>query len=282
MPNKNQQSAADIKQLQIYFYKFVSKTIKTKSDMARVIAPFKITGTIDELNFYIDQNKVNRVREKGKTGVSSEEFKRNPIFEKVKKHSKEFGRAVKYAQGFRATAYHFFNRAKDGSFAGRANKLMFEIIEEDATNQHGERTLENGLLSPDTNKYFEGFEGNKLRPLNNVLKAAWSWEETTSLLTINNFNPKTSIDWPENAQQVHLAIARSNWNYTESKFTTHFSEEIILQKEEATTNLQLQTSIPPSNHLQLLYLFIGFSTQERKKTKELKRSNNTVTIIWSK
>jgi hypothetical protein len=250
--------------------------------MAIVKAPFQIIGTIADINFYVDQNKVNIARTKGKTGVSSEEFKRNPIFEKVKNHGKEFGRATKKAQSFRATAYHFFNRAKDGSFAGRANKLMLEIIEEDNTNRHGERTIENGLLSTDTRKYFEGFEGNKLRPINNVLKTTWSWEETSSLFTINNFNPKTSINWPENAQQVHLAIARSNWNYEESKFTTEFSEEIIFQKEEETTNLQLQTIIPPGNHIQLTYLFIGFSIQERKKTKELKRSNNTVTIIWSK
>ena len=58
--------------------------------MAKVIAPFKIVGTLDDLVFYIDQEKENRVKTKGKTGVTSEEFKRNPIFNKVKNHSKEF------------------------------------------------------------------------------------------------------------------------------------------------------------------------------------------------
>lgn len=263
------------------FYSFVSKNTQSIT-MAKIKAPFQIIGTIADINFYVDQNKTNLARTKGKTGVSSEEFKRNPIFEKVKNHGKEFGRAVKKAQSFRATAYHFFNRAKDGSFAGRANKLMLEIIEEDNINQQGERTIENGLLSPETPKYFEGFEGNKLRPLNKVLKATWSWDQENSQLTIENFNPKTAINWPEKAEQVHLAIARSNWDYQENKFTTEFSEEIILKKEDEITIIKLQTNIPEGNHLQLLYLFIGFSIQDRKKTKELKRSNNTVTIIWSK
>jgi hypothetical protein len=249
--------------------------------MAKVIAPFKIVGTLDDLNFYLDQNNENLVRTKGKTGVTSEEFKRNPIFTKVKNHGKEFGRAVKKAQSFRAIAMYFNQRAKDGSFAGRANKLMLDIINEDTTNPHGERTLENGMQSPGSKEYFIGFEGNKLRPLSKVLKTTWTWNETTSQLTIDNFNPKTNISWPEEAHQVHIAIARANWNYEENKFTTDHSEEIVLGKEESPTNITLQTKIPEGNHVQLLFLFLGFSFQDRKKIKELKRIHNTVSIIWS-
>jgi hypothetical protein len=250
--------------------------------MAKVTAPFQIVGILNDINFYIDQYGNNIARENGKTGVSSEEFARNPIFNKAKNHAKEFGRASKKAQSFRAIAYAFFNRAKDGSFAGRANKLMFEIIEEDTINPNGERIFENGIQTQEAKTYPIGFEGNKLRPLNKVLKTNWQWKEESSQLTIENFNPKTDIEWPENADLVHLAIARANWNYEENKFTTLFSEELLFPKEEKTTKLQLQTNIPPGNHLQLVYMFIGFSIQERKKTKELKRCNNTVSIIWSK
>ncbi len=250
--------------------------------MAKVIAPFKIVGTLDDLNFYLDENNQNLVRTKGKTGVTSEEFNRNPIFTKVKNHGKEFGRAVKKAQSFRAIAMYFNKRAKDGSFAGRANKLMLDIIKEDTINPHGERTMENGMQCPDSITYFVGFEGNKLRPISKVLKTKWNWNETKSQLSIINFNPKTHVDWPMEAQQVHLAIARANWNYEENKFTTEHSEEIIVKKEDSPTNIMLQTNIPSDNQLQLLFIFIGFSIQDRKKTKELKRSNNTISIIWSK
>lgn len=253
--------------------------------MAKVIAPFKIVGTLDDLNFYIDQNNENIVRTKGKTGVTSEEFKRNPIFTKVKNHGKEFGRAVKKAQSFRMIAHYFNNRAKDGSFAGRANKLMLEIINEDTGNPHGERTLESGMKAPDSKEYFIGFEGNKLRPVNKVLKTAWTWEEKTSQLTFNNFNPKKYIDWPEESQNVHIAIALTNWDYVEGKFETHYSQEVIVQKEAEIQTIILPTETPEQqteNNIQLLYLFIGFSIQHRKKTKELKRINNTVSIIWSK
>lgn len=253
--------------------------------MAKVIAPFKIVGTLDDLNFYIDQNKENIVRTKGKTGVTSEEFKRNPIFTKVKNHGKEFGRAVKKAQSFRMIAHYFNNRAKDGSFAGRANKLMLDIIQEDTSKPQGERTFEKGIENPETRSYFTGFEGNKLRSLNKVLKTNWVWDENYNTLTIENFNPEASIDWPEKANNVHLAIARSNWNYIDNKFETRYSQEIVIQKEEETQTIKITTENrepKTENNIQLLYFFIGFSIQDRKKTKELKRANNTVTIIWSK
>ena len=252
--------------------------------MAKVIAPFKIVGTLDDLNFYVDQNNENIVRRKGKTGVTSEEFKRNPVFDNVRNHGKEFGRAVKKAQCFRRIAHYFYDRAKDGSFAGRANKLMLEIIKEDTSNRSGERTFENGILVPDAITYFIGFEGNKTRPLINVLNIPWDWSDTLRQLTLNNFNPKTNIDWPDQAQQVHLAIAHARWNYEAGNFETDYSLEIVLQKEEEAQTIKFTTDCQASdteNTIQLVFLFIGFSIQERKKTKELKRINNTVSIIWS-
>lgn len=249
--------------------------------MAKVIAPFKIVGSLDDLTFYIDQQGQNRVREKGKTGVSKETFQSNPVFDKVKEHSREFSRAIDKAKTFRAMAYPFFNRAKDGSFAGRANKLMFEIIAEDKVNPHGERTFENGIQSNEAKTYPIGFEGNSLRPLHKVLKAKWNWNETSSTFTIKNFNPKTDINWPEEATHIHLALCRANWDYANNEYDVEFSKEIILDNEDMQSHLQLTTKIPKGNQLQLTYLFIGFSTKVRNKTKELKRSNNTTTILWS-
>lgn len=253
--------------------------------MAKVIAPFKIVGTLDDLNFYVDQNNENIVRKKGKTGVTSEEFKGNPVFAAVRNHGKEFGRAVKKAQSFRRIAHYFNDRAKDGSFAGRSNKLMLEIIHEDTRNRSGERTFENGILASDAITYFVGFEGNKTRPLNKIFKGIWDWSTTERQLTLHNFDPRTNIDWPDQSQQVHFGIAHAHWNYVDGSFETYYSREVVIQKEEETQTIKITTDYQGSdaeNTIQLVFLFIGFSMQERKKTKELKRINNTISIIWSK
>lgn len=251
--------------------------------MDKVIAPFKIVGTIDDLTFYLDQEKNNLVKTKGKSGITSKQFYENPIFTKVRNYGKEFGICSLKSHHFRAVAVAFNNRAKDGSFAGRSIKLMLEIKNEDTINEHGYRTVEDGLKSEEAKTYFIGFEGNKTRTLPKVLKTKWIWNDQLNQLTINKFNPKKHIFWPETeCDNVHIAIACANWNFIENKFTTEYSEEIILNKEEKPTNILLETKQPEGNDLKLVFLFIGFSIQERKKVKELPRINNTVSIIWSK
>lgn len=251
--------------------------------MAKVIAPFKIVGTLDNLTFYLDQEKNNLVKTKGKSGITSKQFHENPIFTKAKNHGKEFGKCSKKSQNFRAIAFRYNKRAKDGSYAGRANKLMLEIMNEDTINEHGYRTVEEGLKSEEARTYFIGFEGNKTRTLPKVLKTKWIWNDQLNQLSINKFNPKKHIIWPETeCDNIHVAIASANWNFIENKFTTEYSEEIILNKEEKPTNILLETKQPEGNDLKLVFLFIGFSIQERKKVKELPRINNTVSIIWSK
>ena len=257
--------------------------------MAKVIAPFKIVGTLNDLTFYLDQQNNNLVKTKGNPGITREQFLTNPIFTKVRNHSIEFGSCTKKAQSFRSTALQFFKRAKDGSFAGRANKLMLEILKEDTTNPNGSRSVEKGMENPDSAEYFIGFEGNKMRPLHKILKTKYIWNEETNQFTIKSFNPKKHIDWPEKADNIHIATAYTIWNFNQKKFETHYSQEIIINKEEDIQNIaltiekkELSKILDPEHTIELAYCFIGFSIQERKKTKELKRAFNTLTIIHSK
>ena len=81
---------------------------------------------------------------------------------------------------------------------------MLEIIQEDTGNPAGERTFDKGMENQEAKEFFLGFEGNKLRPLNKVLKTNWIWDENKNSLTIENFNPETHIDWPEKADKAYL------------------------------------------------------------------------------
>jgi len=249
--------------------------------MARVIAPFQIIGSIESLTFWVDKEKKNFVKKKGKVGITKEQFRDNPIFDRIRNQSSEFGRCAIKSRIFRKLAHYFNERAKDGSFSGRSNRLMLDVVSEDQTNPIGLRTVEKGMESEDAKDYFIGFEGNKVRPLKKVLKTKWNWNASENILTINKFNPKKHIEWPEDeAEFVSIAFARTNWNYIDNTFTTEYSNEIIINKEEKPLDIKLETKIPTGNHLQLTFLFIGFSIKHRKTTKELKRSNNTVSIIW--
>ncbi|MEZ4838754.1 hypothetical protein [Flavobacterium sp.] len=246
--------------------------------MAIVSAPYTITGTLGDLIFYVDQDNVNRVKTKGNPGITKEQFKTNPIFDPIKKHGKEFGQAAKKSRIFRFLANRFFMRAKDVSTAGRANKLLFEVLEEDTANERGMRTVENGLNTKEGVNLLVGYEGNRSRPLYKTLKKRGEWNPKTETFHLPNLSIIDDIEWPENASKVHLAVAQSNWDYINDTFETAYSEEVVYDKEDKTIDITLKPEKLKGDKLVLLFVFIGFSENYKKKIRPLKRSFNSVII----
>jgi hypothetical protein len=249
--------------------------------MAKVIAPFKITGTLDDINFVLMPDGKNYARMKGKTGVTSEQFKNNPVFDTIRNQGSEFGHCVKKSALFRQIAQDFNKLSKEVSFAGRVNKLLFEILEEDSTQPRGHRTLLEGLKTSEGKELLLGFESNKLRPLPKVLKIKEQWNRDNQTLKLIHFVPQKHLDWPEEATHVQLAIAMANWDFEKETFDTCYCEKIMLSKESEKQTVLLKTEIPKGDQLHLTFFFIGFAKQDRKKLKLLHRKNNTTTIIAS-
>ncbi len=248
--------------------------------MAKVIAPFKIQGSIEDLNFVVNADGTNYVRIKSKTGVTKEEFKNNPIFDRIRNQGKEMGYCVKKARTFRLLAKQFFDKAKEVSSAGRLNQLLLEILSEDTINPKGERTLEEGLKSMYLDEILLGFEANKLRPLQKVLLKKGNHTPEEGTLSWNNFSPESHIQWPlEEATHVKLQIANTHWDVTNDTFETYYSNQITLEKNTTKKNLLLTCEIPKENKLRITFLFIGFVTKQRSTYKDLHRKHNTTTLI---
>ena len=247
--------------------------------MAKVIAPFKISGTLDDLNFYTTNDGNNYVRMKGKTGITKEEFKNNPVFDPIREHGKEWGYCSKKGRSFRQMAALLFQKAKDGSFAGRSIKLLREILEEDNTNPKGSRTLEEGFKSRHIPEILLGFEGNRNRPLHQVLKTDFKYTPEANTLQIQDFNPESHLAWPmEEATHVQLQMATADWNPTDECSATSYSQELILEKTHNAT-ITLYTEIPKGNNWKITFLYIGFLNQQRRKTHPLHRKYNTASLV---
>ncbi|MFV8271545.1 hypothetical protein ACNQGP_16640 [Flavobacterium sp. GT2N3] len=249
--------------------------------MAKVTAPFLIKGTIDDINFVVTADGKNYARMRGKTGITAEEFKNNPIFDRIRNQGIEFGQCVKKAAVFRQLAERFNSLAKDGSVAGRTNKLLLEILQEDATNPQGKRTLTEGLKTSEGRECLLLFESNKLRPLRKVLKIKERYNTENQTLTFNNFFAKENLDWPEEATHVHLETATTNWDFENDTFQTFYSTALILNKEAEKQTIKITTEKLLGNQLHLTFLFIGFLKQNRKKQIFLHRKYNTATVIAS-
>ena len=246
--------------------------------MAKIIAPFEIKGTFDDLNFVVTDG-INYVRTKGKTGITSKQFKENPIFDNIRNQGQEFGHCSKKAALFRQLVAPFNKNAKDGSVAGRTNKMLFEILQEDDTHIKGKRTLAEGLKTEEGKATLLFFESNKLRPLHHVLKRKEPYNLENQSLTWTDFSAENDLDWPEEATHVQLATATANWDFENETFDTCYSPDLILDKYAESQTITLTTNKPKGNKLHLTFLFIGFIKQERRKQKLLHRKNNTTTII---
>jgi hypothetical protein len=246
--------------------------------MAKIIAPFQIKGTLDDLNFVVTDG-INYVRTKGKTGITSEQFKENPIFDSIRNQGQEFGHCSKKAALFRQLAAPFNKNAKDGSVAGRTNKLLFEILQEDSNNPKGKRTLAEGLKTEEGKEALLFFESNKLRPLRQVLKKRETYNPNNQTLTWTDFSTEEDLNWPEEATHVQLASATANWDFENETFETCYSQDIILVKNTERQTITITTDKPKGDNLHLTFLFVGFIKQDRKKQKLLHRKNNTATII---
>lgn len=246
--------------------------------MAKVIAPFIISGTLDDLNF-MDTTEGNLVREKREDYMTSAEFMANPIYDPIRAHGKEMGYCALKSRMFRQLAVQLYTKSKEMSFAGRANQILFEIIEEDAVHPKGHRTLEQGMQSPFLNEIILSFEGNKHRPLSKVLLLPFVVNTEERIISLANFNAKEHLEWPAEATHVHLAMATASWDYVNDAFDTCYSEEIIVERDSQTQSLSLSTAKPKEHRISLTYLYIGFAKKVRRKYKLLHRRENTVSII---
>ena len=246
--------------------------------MAKVKAPFKISGTLGDITF-VDTTEGNIAKEKREKFMTSEEFMANPIYDPIREHGKEMGYCAKKSRLFRLLAVNFYKKSKDVSFAGRANQILFEILEEDTINPKGQRSLSEGMKSPFLDEIILGFEGNKQKPLKKVLKTKYTHSPEERSVKITDFIAMEHLDWPEEATHVHLAMAKANWDFTNDTFDTCYGEEVICNKESEKQTLKLTTENPKGNNYQLTYLFIGFAKQVRRKYTLLHRRNNTVSII---
>ena len=250
--------------------------------MAKVTSKIKIVGSIDDLNFY-EASEQNLVRLKGKPGITKEKFAKSRIYDPIRNHAREFGYCIKKSRVFRLLAKQLFDKAKEVSFAGRVNQLLFEILEEDTINKKGNRKLENGLKIPELDEIILHFEANKLRPLKKVVNKEISFDWKKNQCNLTSINVLKDINWPEpDANRIHFQLAVANWNCKEDKLENHYSNEIILEKNDSEEPLEFQLNELQTHNLWLAFIFIGFSNKERRKTNLLHKKWNTTTIIGIK
>ncbi len=246
--------------------------------MAIVKAPFTITGTIDDLNFYLDQDKINRVRKKADLTNTTKKNRNATNDHLIKMQGQEMSHCSKTSKIFRRLTQAFNNNAKDGSYAGRANALFLNIVKEDHKNVRGSRLVTEGIKSKYGQELLLGFESNKLRPLPLVIPSN-KWTLKNHGFKYSNCNLITDLNWPEEATHVTFNLAIANWDMNTQHFTTHYGEALFFPKTNTTQDITITVTPPSEEDLHLTFVFIGFSKQIGSKHIPLHRKHNTATLI---
>jgi len=126
--------------------------------------------------------------------------------------------------------------------------------------------------------YLLGFEGNIYRPLAKVLLVPWHWNEVVGAIEVTGFDLLKDLDWPDEATHAEFCVGSANWDFTSTVFDTHYSELICLEKTSPIVDLHLKVEEAKGAGRSLLYFYIGFLKQKRKRVLPMKRIHNTVSL----
>ncbi|WP_276484047.1 hypothetical protein [Paraflavitalea pollutisoli] len=130
--------------------------------MAKLIAPFKLQGSVGDLTFYAGEDGETLV--KSKSSPREWEMKHGERFQRSRLCNAEWQVATAATKTFRLAMCDLKSGVEERRLAGRMNGWLLQAIRSDVQHDWGERQLLSGDLS-----VLEGFEFNRKMPLDNLM-----------------------------------------------------------------------------------------------------------------
>lgn len=219
--------------------------------MARQKSIFKIEGTIGDVTFYKSKDGF-LVREKG--GVSSERYRNDPNFQRVRENSSEFGRAGKAGKTLRTSLRSLLKEIADYRMTSRLTQQMMRVIQQDATSTRGQRNVIDGET-----ELLEGFDFN----LNAKLGSNFFAPFTVTLerasgsagVELPPYSPTEAIAAPAGATHFKIKTAATAVDFeAETSVTVEESSELLPLSTATTTPLELHNDLPTGLTQPLFYV----------------------------
>ncbi|WP_370089418.1 hypothetical protein [Ekhidna sp.] len=204
--------------------------------MARQKGIIKLKGTIGDVSFYKTKDGY-LAREKG--GVDGDRIKNDPAFQRTRENGSEFGRAGKAGRILRNAFRLMLQNASDSKVASRLTREMLKVVQSDAANARGERTVQDGDLD-----LLVGFDFNNDGKLSATMYTPFASVidrgAGTLTVTIPDFIPSNTIAFPQGATHMKIVAGAAivNFETEEIEFNRAESAEIVLgPQNEATFDL---------------------------------------------
>lgn len=177
-------------------------------------------------------------------------------FERTRENIAEFERAAKSGKVFTDAFRVLAVKVKDEAFTARLNKEMMKVLQTDATNDRGERTVANGNIA-----LLRGIEFNKTAKLNTLFFAPYTpaIDRATGILKVDiaGFAPKDYVVAPAKATHFTLVAAAAEINFEAGTYTSvHTSTPELVYGDQAEAAISLSNTVT-ANSTSWLFLALG-------------------------
>ncbi|WP_417857272.1 hypothetical protein [Xanthomarina gelatinilytica] len=220
--------------------------------MAKQTGIIKLKGTIGGISFYKTADG-HLAREKG--GVDASRIANDPAFQRTRENGSEFGRAGKGGKLLRNAIRVLLQNAKDKRVVSRLTTDLLKVVKTDATNERGDRTIQDGTLDLLLN-----FEFNIKAKLGATLFAAFStaFDRVTGEATVNipAFAPTVRIAAPNGTTHYKIVMGASELDFVNETSVFESDETAILPYDAADTAvIDLTAALTANSLLPVIQVF---------------------------
>jgi hypothetical protein len=224
--------------------------------MARQKGIIKLQGQIGGVSFYKSQEDGFLAREKG--GVDAERIQNDPSFVRTRENMAEFGRAGAAVKLLRTSLRALLLKMADSRMNSRLTAEMVKVIQADATNTRGQRTVIDGeaelLLGFEFNanaKFYSTF----FAPFTTAIDRA----SGTLKVDVPAFVPANMIAAPQGATHLKLTAVGVEIDFEGGTYVANMAstaELVFGPQNEAAVSLSNAVT-PASTHP----LFVAFGIE---------------------
>jgi hypothetical protein len=215
--------------------------------MAKQKGIIKLEGTIGDITFQKTRDGY-LAREKG--GVSASRIANDPAFIRTRENGAEFGSAGKAGKALRNALRQLLQNASDRRMVSRLTTEMMRVIQTDAVNARGERSVTEGDLA-----FLEGFDFNLNGKLSTTLYTPFTATidrvAGTVGIALAPFIPAAMVAAPGGTTHFRIFAAGAEVDFNTNSSVSQVSDSGIMPWDNTATaavtlthNLTANSTLP--------------------------------------
>tara|TARA_R110000850_G_scaffold199977_1_gene326163 strand:+ start:71774 stop:72520 length:747 start_codon:yes stop_codon:yes gene_type:complete len=211
--------------------------------MARVTGPFKITGTIDGMNFYQDGGE-NYARKAG-GGFDGDAIKTKDSMVRVRENASEFGHCASVKSVFMRALHPYLSKLKGRKLHSSMTSLFVQIKNLDPVSDRGVRRVAQGLTTTDGRNLLLTYSYPERFTVDQVLGNRFVVDPVTHSCSCADFNVK-GIGFPEYATHVGLLYGVVVMDFEGIQAKLFLAEAYYIAKNDASPSITLSPVTAPT------------------------------------